>query len=235
MNELVREIEEDIRRERLDRLWHGFGRVMVAGSIAIVLATVGIVVYQNHARSVATEKTAELFKGIDRLNIEDFKSAVEIFDALARDRDSSYYGIAMLRKAQAQTALGDDEAARKTYDELAASRADTAPLARLLSYTLLPAPDTLFEVPDKGTPFYHSICEMRAWQLWEQGRKEQAAEQFLAIYTDESAPAGMRDRTGDVLQRLAPEKLAEAQKGSQEAEIKALFNDRFNAGETPHD
>ena len=47
MNELVREIEEDIRQERIDRLWRSFGKGMVGLSIAVILTTVAVVMVQT--------------------------------------------------------------------------------------------------------------------------------------------------------------------------------------------
>jgi hypothetical protein len=208
MNELVREIEEDIRRERLDKLWHSFGRVMVMVSIAVVLATIGVVIFQNHTRSQAMDKTSQMLKGLDRINIEDFKGAIPIFEELSQDKNSTYYGLAMLRKAQAQLALGQKEDAKKTYDALAANDPFTGPLAQLLGYSIAPKADEVFPSPDKNSPLYYSVSEFRGWQLLKAGKKDQAIDQFMALIDDEKILSGMRERLLDVVQHIAPDKLA---------------------------
>ena len=208
MNELVREIEEDIRQERIDKLWHSFGKIIVASSLAIILVTIGVVVYQNHTRSIAMDNTAQMLKGMDRINIEDFKGAVALFDQMSQDPKSGYYGLAMLRKAQSYAALGQVADAQKTYETLAKTDPFTGPLAKMLSYGN-DAGSEVLPAPDKSAPLYYMQCEFRAWQLFQQGKKEQAIDQFAAIVADDQAPATIRERVSEVLQHIAPEKLAE--------------------------
>lgn len=208
MNELVREIEEDIRRERIDKLWNSFGKVIVGISVLVILATIAVVVYQNHLRSQAMDKTSQLLKGLDRIHIEDFNGAIPIFTKLAGDKGSPYFGIAMLRKAQAEVALGKHEDAFKTYQEIAGSDPLTAPLAQLLRYTYVSNAELLPQ-PDKSAALYYTHSEFRGWQLLQQGKKEQAVDQFFALLQDSKAPFTMRERLGEVLQHIAPEKLAE--------------------------
>jgi hypothetical protein len=208
MSELFREIQEDIRRERIDNLWHGFGKVMVAISVVVVLATIGVVIFQNHTRSRAMDKTSQMLKGLDRINIEDFKGAIPIFEELSHDKNSTYYGLAMLRKAQAQLALGQKDDAKKTYDTLAANDPLTGPLAQLIGYSIAPKADEVFPAPDKNSPLYYSVSEFRGWQLMQSGKKDQAIDQFMAMIEDEKIPSSMHDRLLDVVQHIAPEKLA---------------------------
>lgn len=208
MNELVREIEEDIRRERFDRLWHSFGKVMVGLSIAVILGTIGVVIMQDQKRSRAMESTTQLIKGIDRINIEDYKGAIPVFDALASDPSSSYYGLSMLRKAQAQDALGDREGVTKTYRQLAGNDSVFGDLAKLL----LPQDDSKAIETSRDAPFYFSHSEAKGWQLMRQGRKDEAVTLFMALYQDKEAPSSMRERLSEVLQRLAPDTFSEKTK-----------------------
>ena len=204
MNELIREIEEDIRRERFDKLWHSFGKAMVLISIAVILATIVIEVVQNRRQSQAMEATAAFLKGIDRLNIEDYKGAVQVFSSLAGDNTSPYYGLYMMRKAQAETALSDKEAATKTYSELAAHDLVFGKLSGLL----VPAGDKAEPVkPLTGEPFYYSRTESAGWQYLQQGKKDEAVNVFLALYNDPAAPSSMRGRLAEILHHIAADKL----------------------------
>lgn len=206
MNELVREIEEDIRQERIDKLWHSFGKVMVSVSVGIVLVTIAIVVVQDQKRSRAAGKTAQFIKGMDQLNIEDFKGAIPIFELLAQDEKSPYYALAMLRKAQAEESLGNAADAQKTYGQLASHDTTMSALAMLLGHGSSASGDIVAPA-EKGAAFYYTQSEFRAWQLFQQGKKDQAVDQFVALYDDRATPAPMHDRVGEVLQYIAPEKL----------------------------
>ena len=203
MSELFREIEEDIRRERYDKLWNSFGKVAVGVSVIVILVTIGVVIWQNHTQSAAMEKTGEFIKGIDRLNIEDYKGAIPVFDTLATDASSSYYGLALMRKAQAQNALSDHDGAYKTYKDLAAHDAVFGELAKLK----LPVEGQDVPKPRIGAPFYYAQSEMRAWQLLKAGARDNAIAQFLSIYRDKEAPFSMHARVTEALQYLAPDRL----------------------------
>lgn len=204
MNELIREIEEDIRQERLQKLWNSFGRLMVWLSLGVVLVTIGVVVLQNHRLNRAMENTTDFIRGIDRMQIENYKAAIPIFEDLSIDPASPYYPLAMLRLAQAQLGLSDAEAARKTYESLAANDRVFGELAKL---TLPPKGDDVPK-PQPGSPFFHTLSEMRGWQLLKLGQKDTAIAQFLSLYQDVKTPQSMRLRLTEVLQHLAPARLA---------------------------
>lgn len=203
MNELIREIEDDIRRERFEQLWQNLGKIMVAISIAVVLATVVVVMVQNHKQARAMEQTGQFIKGLDRFNAGDYKSAIADFSQLAEDDSSPYYGMAMLRKAQAQNASGDKDGAAKTYKALAAHDKVFGELAAMRDADMVAVPDK--HSPQKS-PFYFTLSEWKGWQLMHAGKKDEAVAQFFALRDDDEAPYSMRQRMQDVLLQLAPGK-----------------------------
>ncbi len=210
MSELFREIEDDIKRERYDKLWHSFGKVMVGVSLIVILITIGVVIWQNYTQTKAMERTSEFIKGIDRLNIEDYKGAITVFDALSEDPSSSYYGISLLRKAQAQNALSDHEGAYKTYQTLA----EHDPVFGQLAKLMLPVEGTDVPKPMKGSAFFYTQSEARAWRLLKMGKNDNAVAQFLALYRDKEIPVSMHGRVTEALQYLAPDRLQK--EGSKE-------------------
>jgi hypothetical protein len=199
MNELILEIEEDIRRERFDALWAHFGRIMIAASAAVVMATVIFVIWQNHKQAEAQTRTALLIKGIDQMDAKNYPDAIAAFTALATDASSPYYGPAMLRKAQAQAASGDKPAAAKTYETLAhGGQPAFAGLAALLSGS----PEAA-----KDSPFTLTQREQQGWEALRQGKKDEAVALFLGLYNGAETPYTMHERMQEILQHIAPEKL----------------------------
>lgn len=227
MNELIREIEEDIRNERLQKLWNAFGKLLVTISVCIVLGTAAYVVLQNHRTSVAMEQTSKLLRGIDRMRLEDFKTADSELAKLTDDTSSPYYGIAMLRRAQSQAAVGDKEGAKRSYQALASHSDEFGALAQLM----LTADNVAIAPPyDRNAPLYHSLREAQAWQLMDEGKKDEAIEIFAALNNDEAAPATMRARMQQVLGHIAPQKLvkksaAPAEEAPVEKKVKVTPNE----------
>jgi hypothetical protein len=202
MSELFREIEEDIKQEKFEKLWRSFGRVMVLASIGLVALTVVFVLWQNNSQTIAETKTDQLLHGIDIMEIENYSGAIPVFSAIADGASSPYYGIAMLNTAQAQNLSGDVNTAKKTYAELAKSNASNpnyvfAGIAQLKGQ--------IEEVPETS-PFYHSLLEYKAWQLLNDGKKTEALDIFSRLANDEKSPQTLAERTQEVLRTLAPEK-----------------------------
>lgn len=205
MSELLRELEEDIRNERMQRLWNSFGKMIVRFSIAIILATVAVVVWQDWKQSRAEEQTAQFIKGIDRMAVEDYKGAIEALEAIGDDRSSPYRALAMLQKARAQSALGDREGARATYRALAAYPSSGGNEAFVALASLLAAQDMDEPVDvDPDSPFTHSQREQAAWQLLAAGKEEEAIQTFIALRDNSDAPRSLRTRAGVVLAYLSP-------------------------------
>lgn len=227
MSELFREIEEDIRQERLQKLWKSFGKLMVGISVGIVLATAAYVVLQNHRQDMAKEHTAMFLQGLDRMKMEDYRGAIAQFDALTDEGKSSYYGLAMLRKAQSQQALGDKEAAKRSYQALAMQEDVFGAIAKML----MSSEGQPITVPQgRDYPLYHSLREWKAWQLMDEGKKDEAVEMFAALYRDEEVPYSLRGRMQEVLQHMAPQKLekravAEPTKEPKEKRVKVTPNE----------
>jgi hypothetical protein len=205
MNELLRELEADIRNEKLQRLWHSFGKMMIAASIVIIVVTIGVVIWQEHEQSVAAEQTSQFIKGLDRLNVEDYRGAIAVFGAMTKDDDSPYYGMAMLRKAQAEALSGDKDAALATYQALARHDGSGHNAAFVDLGKMLAADNKTLVEPKKGSPLYYTQSEWKGWQLMQQGKKQDAAKIFLALRDDENTPATLRERMVQVLQYVAPE------------------------------
>lgn len=204
MNELIREIEEDIRRERIDRLWQNFGRKAVWASIGVVALTIATVAWKDYREHAAMRHTSRFIGALDKLAASDYSGAIESLDKLILDKNSEYYPLAMLRKAEAQNLAGDQQGALLTYRTLAERNDAFGSLAKILG-----ASDSAPIEVKKGEPLYYTLSEWRGWQLMQAGKKDEATDIFLKLWYDMGAPPSMHHRLSQVLQHVAPEKLAQ--------------------------
>ncbi len=207
MSELFREIEEEVKRERLENIWKSFGRFAVWGSIGVIAATAIFVAWDNYSQHEAEIKTTQLVRGAERLAANDYTGANQAFSVLTDDDSSVYYTLAMVQKSMAQEKSGDMEAAKKTYEILAKKDAtkegsEFASLAKLK----IDSPDVIDVSP--ASPFYHSISERNAWQLLKSGKKTEATDIFVSLMNDENTPRSIAARANEALRIIAPGKLA---------------------------
>lgn len=207
MNDLLKEFEEDMRREKSQAIWKSFGKYVVWMSIAIVLGTALGVSWRYWRTSQNMDRTAELIKGEDLIQMGDFRKAAEVFGELAAKGNQEMYGIAMLSKAHAQDNAGDVQNAQTTYTELAKHTSSAVePYAALAALSSAPKGSVLPEVK-KDEPFYYSREEWRGWQLADKGETAKAVEIFTALLDDGETPQSIRGRVTEALQLLAPESL----------------------------
>jgi len=212
MNELLREIEEDIRTERMQRWWNKFGKTMIHVSIAVLVGTAAGVAWQHYRHSVAMDDTSQLLKGTDLMAAQDYKGAIAAFDAF-KGKHSVHADMAMLQKGQAEEALGDAAGAAKTYQELA-KRGDKTAFAAIGQLLAAKRTDAPLEV-SKNSALFHLQSETRAWQLIQAGKKEEAVKIFAALRDDKEAPRTLRARAYLALSTLAPEAASTKEPGDE--------------------
>lgn len=215
MSDLLKEIQDDMRRERAENMWRNFGRQAVGISIAVVLGTIGAVGWKSYQSSENTAMTSLLVTGLNRMEVEDYKGALAAFEEASRETSDPKYGIAMLRKAELQRKTGDLAAAQETYRALAASGGKHEAFAALAA--MLAAKEEVIAEPAKGAPYYHLQREWRAWQLVDQDKKDEAVAIFTALNDDAETPVPVRGRAAEALQLLAPDALLAHAEGAADA------------------
>jgi hypothetical protein len=203
MTDIFRELEDDIRRDRLDRFWKNHGNKIIAAALVLVLAVAGWKGYEWRTR-VAAEGAAAQFEEALRLS-RDGKSeeAQAAFLALAAKAPASYGALGRLRAA-AELGGRDAEAGATAFDALAADTgldADTRELARLRAALLridgpqaAQARAALEPLARPEGPYRHTAREILGLSALKAGDLEAAGRWFDAVVTDPQTPQGLRGR-----------------------------------------
>ncbi|MCE2927642.1 MAG: tetratricopeptide repeat protein [Rickettsiales bacterium] len=206
MNELLREIEDDIRAERVQNFWSKFGRQAVWVSVAIVAGTAAGILWREWQQSKAASETNLLIAGSQKLDSGDYKGAIESFNKIPVSESSARYAMSLLKKADAERASGDSAAAEKTL-ELLASMKRSSEVALFVDLARVSSADTSRPI-DKDSPLALTLAEKKAWALAAEGKNDEAANYFGALYHDPKTSPSMRARVRLALQSMAPEKLS---------------------------
>ncbi len=119
MSDIFQEVDEEVRRERLEKLWQQYGGYLIAACAVLVIAVGGWRGYDWWQ----TKKAAEAGVAFDAAAIlaEQGKhdEAEAAFAKIAADSTASYRMLAKFRET-AELALRDPKAAVAAYDQLAA-------------------------------------------------------------------------------------------------------------------
>ena len=212
MSELFDEVDEEVRREQLKKLWDKYSIYIIAAALLVVAAVGGWRGYQYLEAKKAAEAGAAFDAAVELSEQNQHAEAEAAFDKIVATAPSGYSMLARLRAA-AEVAERDPKAAAKMYDEIAADRrvgAEEQDLARIRAAGLLldsdPYPNMLqrLEPATKAAAtFRHTARELLALSAW-RANDTTAARQWLdMIASDGETPQAMRSRA-EALQALLP-------------------------------
>jgi len=217
VSDIFREVDEEVRREQLKKLWERYGIVLIAACVMLVLAVGGWRGYEWWEAKKAVEASTAFDAAIALADQGKHQEAEEAFAKLATDSTASYRMLAKFREA-AELARRDPKAAVAVYDQLAADSSvgrvlqdlatlragmilvDTAPYDEIRQrLEPLTAPDRAFRHSARAT------LALAAWRAKDTVAMQRWTDMILA---DAETPAGTR---GQIQMLLA---LAEADKKS---------------------
>ncbi|HWA44654.1 MAG TPA: tetratricopeptide repeat protein [Hypericibacter adhaerens] len=213
MADIFKEVEEDLRRERLEQLWQRYGRAVIAVAVLIVLGTAGSVAwhrYQQHRQSTLAEQYGAAIAETDPSTGDLAKADAAL--ANIADAGGGYGALARLEQAAVKAKAGDLDGAAKIYDTLASDSA--APpalrdLAKLLKVMRLvdsgdPAAltDSLAPLMAPESPWRFTATELTAILALKSGDQKRATDLFTQLADDQAAPSSLRARAAEMAAAL---------------------------------
>ncbi|KRR25568.1 hypothetical protein CQ14_18020 [Bradyrhizobium lablabi] len=212
MSELFDEVDEEVRREQLKKLWDKYSILIIAGMILIIAAVGGWRGYQYLEAKKAAEAGAAFDRAVELTEANKHAEAEAAFADLAAKAPFGYRVLARLRMA-AEVAERDRPAAAKLFDEIAADRSvgvAEQDLARIRAAQLLLETATYPNMKERleaaaapGSTFRHSARELLALSAW-RANDTAATRQWLdMIANDGETPPSLRSRA-EALQALLP-------------------------------
>jgi hypothetical protein len=212
VSELFDEVDEDVRREQLKKLWDRYSIYIVAGALLIVAAVGGWRGYQYLEAKKAAVAGAAFDQAVDLSEQNKHSEAEAAFNTLAASAPSGYRMLARLRAA-AEVASHDPKAAAKLYDDIAADRSVGSlerDLAGIRAAGLLLEttgyPDMVARLEPATAPeatFRHTARELLALSAWRANDMVATRRWLDMIANDGETPPGLRSRA-EALQALLP-------------------------------
>ncbi len=210
MADIFNEVDEEVRRDRLKKLWERYSLYIIA---LIVLLVAGVGAWRGYEYWMA-QKVAQAsaqFEEAAALGEQGKHAEAEVaFDKIAADAPSGYRTLAKLRVA-AELSQRDPKAAVAAYDALAADRSLDATLrdlatlrAGLLLVDTAPLSDMrqrLEPLAEPNRAFRHTARELLALSAWRNNDTGAARRYIDMVSGDAATPASTRSRI-DVLSAL---------------------------------
>ena len=212
MGDIFREVDEELRQERYERLWRQYGKYLIAAAVVVVAAVAG---WQGWSSYRVSQQEAEglKFSAATRLVREGrMEEAEAAFGALGAS--AGYRVLSQFHQAAIRARAGDHASAVDIYDRLAADR-DAPPSLRGLATVLaglqalrvkeIP-PDAISDriapLTGPGAAYRHVAQEILAMAAERAGDRKTAVSHYRKLVDDAETPSGIQTRAAQMLNIL---------------------------------
>src|SRR5882672_9386706 len=120
VSDIFREIDEELRRDNLLKLWSRYGRYIIAAAVFVLIVAGAIVAWRDHQLSERHAQSTRYASALSLARDGKEADAVKIFDVIARE-GGGYAVLASFEEAALLAKSGDRKAATAAYDRIAAA------------------------------------------------------------------------------------------------------------------
>jgi len=212
VSDIFREIDEELRRDNLLKLWSRYGRHIVVLVVLVLVAAGSIVAWRDHQRSERRAQSMRYSSALSLVRDGKAAEAAKVFAVIAPE-GGGYATLASFEEAELLAKSGDRKGAAAAYDRIAET-GGLDPVFRQLA-TLLSVmqglPDTdphsvidrLAPMTSPGNPWRSTALELTAAARLKAGDKSGALEVYKTLADDLGAPQGTRARAAEMAAALA--------------------------------
>lgn len=208
MSDIFNEVDEELRRERLEKLWKKYGSWLVAAAVAVVAVSGGTVMFRNWQEEQRVAQTAAIGEQVRALRNGPNADIAKAMTELASELDDGGQLLARLYAGGLQSRVGDkaqgaalytaimnDASIDSTWRDaarflLASSQIDSGEPAALIA--------TLEPLTQEGNAWRHLAREATALLAWRAGDTTKALALADALSKDEAAPQALKTRATEL-------------------------------------
>jgi hypothetical protein len=210
VSDIIREVDEELRRENFEKLWRKYGSYALGLAAVIVLGVAGFFQWQHYTQSQREERARQYEAAVQLVAAAD-PGAPAALQALTA-REDGYGALAQLQQAELKAQAGDGAGAVAIYEKVTADRA-VDPSLRNLALILLALHTADTAPPDQLTqrlqpltaatnPWHYSALELMAVLARRQGDNAKAVQILTSLADDLNAPQALRQRATEMLHAL---------------------------------
>jgi hypothetical protein len=213
VSELFDEVDEEVRRDQLKKLWDKYSIYIIAAALLVIAAVGGWRGYQYVEARKAAEASVAFNRAVELSEQGKHEDAEKAFADLAAKAPYGYRLLSRFHQA-AELASRDPKAAAKMFDELAADSsvgAEQQELARIRAAGLLVDSATYADMKQRLEPdtvpaatFRHSARELLALSAFHANDTTAARLWLDQISADNETPPSLRSRAEALLALLPP-------------------------------
>ena len=228
----MREVDEELRKDRLNKLMTRYGALIIAAVLLVLAAVGGWIWWNNHRQAQAGATGESLLQGLDAFESGNRNAAATKIAEVSNSDVEGYRVAALFARASTQAEAGNAQAAVATLRSIAENQDYAEPYrqAALIRQTALEfdrlQPQVVVRrlgpLARPGQPWFGSAGELVGMAQIKMRRPDLAGPLFQRIGRDETVPDSIRTRiiqmAGSLGYDAMPEQeAAAAQAGSEPA------------------
>lgn len=210
VSDILREVDEELRREKFETLWRRYGAYAFGLAAVIVLAVAANVIWQHFSDNRRADRARQYEAALQLVARGDSAASAALQD-LAGGGDG-YAALARLHEAALKARAGDAAGAVAIYEQVAADGAVDEHLRQLAVillalHTVDSAPpeqltQRLQPLTDPSSPWRYSALELTALLALRAGDTAQAQQILTGLADDLNTPRALRQRATELLAAL---------------------------------
>ena len=223
---LAREIDEELRRERLFQIWDKYGTYILAVALLVVVGVGGMKYFDSRRGQANEAASTRYIIALRDFAIKKPADAQKALEELAVSAPSGYAALTRLRLAAYDQAEGNVEQATAAYEEIAKDSgidpilADYARLQiamlKLDTASFTDLKNRLTPLSTDRNPWRYSAREALGMAAFKAGRTAEARNHFQRLLTDRTTPPGIAERVRIIVAVMAEAELAKAPSAATE-------------------
>ena len=202
MSDILRQVDEDLRKDRLLKIWTSY-RIYIVGSILITL--ISLSGYQYYLSSAQSKNEAIVEQYINSINSIDVNTSIEQLIELNESDNPFIKGLAKLKRAELYFIAEKKEQAIELLESISIDESLNQIIRDLATYKYLMIQldildkDLYFKIIDsqdlKVSKFRHLFKELKALKYLVEGDRANSLEIFESIISNESSPIDLKTRS----------------------------------------
>lgn len=230
---LLQEVDEAVRKDRLDTIMQRYGRWIIGGVLAILLAFGGYL-YWNHRQDVARGEQAEqLIAALDKLQTNQPRAAASELEKIAAEGSPAYRAAALMQQANIKAGAGDLKAAAalmakivadtevdRSLRDLALIRQTAFEYDTLKPEAVIARMKPIVDASDPASSWFASAAELSASAHYRLGQFDQAGALYGRIAKLPDLTRSLQSRSVQMAGMLGVDAVADRAADSVAAEQK---------------
>jgi hypothetical protein len=202
VSDIFREVEEDVRRERFEKLWKQYGDYAIAAFAVLIIAIAGWQFWKYYHGQQIVRASNAYATATQTASGGDPATAAGEFGTLAKDAPGGYAVLARLQQANSLMSAGDTINAVAIYKEIEGGKDPSlAAVARLRhawavvdSASVAQVTTILAPLNDPASEWKYAAREALAYSEYHNGDAAAAVSLFNGLAANTNAPQNLRQR-----------------------------------------